>query len=68
MAFEQAGCTDKLLAEVGLKSNRKTWWSDFWAPASPEDIRELKRGYAKLYGDARAGKLGEGLVVSTPLL
>lgn len=68
MAFEQAGYTDKLLAEVGLKSHRKTWWRDFWAPARPEDFRGLKEEYAKLYGGAGAGRIGEGPVVSTPLL
>ena len=38
------------LLEVGLKSHRKTWWRDFWAPARPEDFRGLRDEYVRLYG------------------
>ena len=50
MAFEQAGYTDDLLAEVGLKSHRKAWWKDFWAPARPEDFGGLRDEYVRMYG------------------
>ena len=50
MAFEQAGYTDRLLAEVGLKSHRKAWWRNFSAPARPEDFKGLREEYVRLYG------------------
>ena len=39
MACEQAGYSDKLLTELGLKSHFKAWRRDFWTLARPEDLK-----------------------------
>lgn len=50
MAFEQADYTNKLLAEVRLRTHRKAWWMDFWAPARQEDSMGLRKEHVRLDG------------------
>ena len=50
MAFEQAGYTDKLLAEVGIKTHRKAWGMNPWKLIRLEALLSLREEYVRLYG------------------
>ena len=47
--FELVWYTDKLLEQVGLKSHRKAWWSDFVEPCLATDFKGVKDEYRSKY-------------------
>lgn len=42
------GYTDKLLRDVGLKSHRRDWWTDWEAPCLASDLRDTKDEYCSM--------------------
>jgi len=57
MTFELVGYTDELLEQLGLKSYRKGWWRDLFAPCMASDFKGLKEEYVGKYGwDGRGGE------------
>ena len=48
--FELVMYTDKLLRDVGLKSHRKGWWSDWVDPCLATDLQGIKDEYRQKYG------------------
>ena len=47
--FELVWYTDKLLADVGLKSHRKGWWADWVEPCLTTDFRHMKDEYLRRF-------------------
>lgn len=47
--FELISYTDKLLAEVGLKSHRKGWWGDLVESCLASDLKGMTAEYRKKY-------------------
>lgn len=45
--FELVWYTDKLLADVGLKSHRKGWWADWVEPCLALDLKNMPDEYRK---------------------
>ncbi|KAL8832091.1 MAG: hypothetical protein Q9191_000470 [Dirinaria sp. TL-2023a] len=45
--FELIWYTDKLLADVGLKSHRKGWWTDWLEPCLAIDLKDMPDEYRK---------------------
>lgn len=44
--FDLVGYTDRLMADIGLKSHRKGgWWSDLTSPCLASDVRDIKEEY-----------------------
>ena len=50
MTFELVGYTDRLLEQLGLKSHRKGWFKDLFAPCVASDLVGLKKEYIEKYG------------------
>ena len=47
--FELIWYTDKLLAEVGLKSHRKSWWADWVEPCLATDLKGMTKEYREKF-------------------
>jgi dimethylaniline monooxygenase (N-oxide forming) len=50
MTFEMMGYTDKLLADLGLKSHRRGWFWDWFGPGTMADLRGVGEEYVRKYG------------------
>lgn len=50
MVFELMWYTDKLLRECGLKSHRRGWWRDWFAPGTMVDLRGVGVEYVGRFG------------------
>lgn len=48
--FELVWYTDKLLGDVGLKSHRKGWWTDWVEPCLATDLQGAGEEYRRKYG------------------
>jgi len=48
--FELIWYTDDLLNDVGLKSHRKGWWSDWLDPCLAADFMDIKDEYRRKFG------------------
>ncbi|KAL8937035.1 MAG: hypothetical protein Q9216_004624 [Gyalolechia sp. 2 TL-2023] len=51
--FELIWYTDRLLEEVGLRSHRKGWWTDWVDPCLASDFEDVKREYLDKYYPSR---------------
>jgi len=50
LTFETLGYTDDLLKHMGLKSHRKGWFKDLFAPVMGRNFEGVKGEYIKKYG------------------
>lgn len=50
MTFELVGYCDSLLQDLGLKSHRRGWFKDLFAPFVASNFAGLKDEYSKKYG------------------
>jgi len=50
MTFEMMGYTDKLLAELGLRSHHRGWFWDYFGPGTMSDLRGVGEEYVRKYG------------------
>jgi hypothetical protein len=48
--FDYFQYVDRLMAEVGLASYRKSWWKEQFQPLLTEDLKGLKDEYLRKYG------------------
>lgn len=56
MTFELIGYMDTLLKDLGLRSHRKGWFKDLFAPILARDLKCLKEEFAKKFGYDGIGK------------